>query len=135
MHNVVMEVSRVKSLERTDGTGTIRKYFGYANAPEGVEADADGGIAISLLTPDATMRDSNGKPVTAASFVEFSDVVLNRDLDQEGAPSVTGQRKTPVYGMRLTPTSGATLQARGLSFDEAVDVPTTPSAPVADDGE
>lgn len=135
MYDVTVEITRVRTHDRVDNSGKIRSYFGYANAPEGIDGNAEGGIAVSLLTPNATMRDAGGLPITDGSFVTFSDVELVRKLDQDDKPASTGQRETPVYSMRLTATSGAKLTPRGVRFDEAIDEAVVPEAVEADTGE
>ena len=135
MHSLVAEITALTRHARKDDSGRhIRRLFGYAPAPEGVEANADGQIAVSILTPDATLRDAAGKPVVSGTFTEFGNVTLTRELDQEDQPRVTGQRETPCYQMRFTATSSAKNVQRGLSFDECVEdaTPAPDAEPAAD---
>ena len=121
MHNLTLEVTRVTQLDRTDGSGHLRSIFGYAQAPDGIDGAGDGTIAVDTLTVDAPMYDSSGAEVVAGGITEFSDVLLERKLDQNDNPSTTGKRKTPVYRMRFTASSGAHNCKRGLSFGPSVD--------------
>jgi len=131
IHNVTIELRVARRYSRREGDGTVRSYFGFGIAPEGVEADDNGRAGFELMTADAVARDSKGNVVAAPNTFHFSNVLVQRSLDQDGVPRVTGQRQTPVHQIILT--GDTTVEQRGLHFDPVAVEDHTRRASAADD--
>lgn len=130
-HNVAIELRVVRRYNRRDGEGIVRSYFGFGVAPDGVEGDVNGRAGFSFVAGDAVAHDRHGSPVTAPNTFHFSNVIVQRALDQDDVPRVTGQRQTPVYDIMMT--GDTVVEQRGLRFDPVAVEDHTRRASIAND--
>ena len=133
--NVSLEIRQNNRYARKDGSGYVRRIYGAGSVSDAdvarVDADGnpalatDGGaIGVSILTPDATLRDANGKAVVIGSFINLANVILTRDTDEDGEPATTSAG-FPVHRLSFTAESTVEVASTGFSFDETFGEPAS----------
>ena len=78
-HNVTVSLMQVTRYNRkSNRKGTVLQYFGYGDAPEGMERDRNGRAAFEFVDDDAPSTDKDGNLVAAPNTFHFADVKVFR---------------------------------------------------------